>query len=113
MPRANRHYTHRRRHKGFLLKFARDRRRCLHWLFEAKKRFGLAVRDARWWEAIAVSNLAFAEKVKGKFGIKAMHRAVAQAGETYALREASEAYGCRSRAEIRRANVMEWVGRAT
>jgi putative transposase len=51
MPRANRHYllgyvwhiTHRCNKKEFLLKFARDRRRYLHWLFEAKKRFGLSV----------------------------------------------------------------------
>jgi REP-associated tyrosine transposase len=27
------------------LKFARDRRRYLHWLFEARKRFGLCVID--------------------------------------------------------------------
>ena len=51
MPRANRHFlpgyvwhiTHRCRHKNFLLKFARDRRSYLSWLFEAKKRFGLSV----------------------------------------------------------------------
>jgi putative transposase len=51
MPRANRyflpghvwHITHRCHHKAFLLKFARDRRRYLRWLFEAKKRFGLSV----------------------------------------------------------------------
>jgi putative transposase len=49
MARANRHYvpgyvwhiTHRCHKKEFLLKFARDRRRYLHWLFEAKKRYGL------------------------------------------------------------------------
>jgi hypothetical protein len=51
MPRANRHFvpgyvwhiTHRCHHKAFLLKSARDRRRYLHWVFEAKKRFGLSV----------------------------------------------------------------------
>lgn len=51
MPRANRHFvlgyvwhiTHRCHHRAFLLKFARDRRRYLHWVFEAKKRFGLVV----------------------------------------------------------------------
>jgi REP element-mobilizing transposase RayT len=51
MARANRHYipgqvwhiTHRCHKKEFLLKFARDRRRWYHWLFEAKKRFGLQV----------------------------------------------------------------------
>ncbi len=51
MPRANRHYipgfvwhiTHRCHKKEFLLKFARDRRRLLQWLYEAKKRHGLSV----------------------------------------------------------------------
>ena len=51
MPRANRcflpdhvwHITHRCHKQDFLLKFARDRRRWLHWLFEAKQRFGLCV----------------------------------------------------------------------
>jgi putative transposase len=51
MPRANRHFlpaqvwhiTHRCHQKAFLLKFARDRERYLHWLFEARNRFGLSV----------------------------------------------------------------------
>jgi hypothetical protein len=51
MPRANRHYipgcvwhiTHKYHMKEFLLKFARDRRRCIVWLFEAKKRYGLCI----------------------------------------------------------------------
>jgi putative transposase len=51
MPRANRHYipghvwhiTHRCHKKEFLLKFARDRRRYLQWVFEARKRYGLSV----------------------------------------------------------------------
>jgi REP element-mobilizing transposase RayT len=52
MARANRHYlpgnhiwhiTHRCHKKEFLLKFARDRRTWLKWLFEAKKRYGLCV----------------------------------------------------------------------
>ena len=51
MPRASRHYipgcvwhiTH-RCHKGeFLLKFARDRRCWMRWLFEAKKRYGMSI----------------------------------------------------------------------
>jgi REP element-mobilizing transposase RayT len=29
--------------KEFLLKFAKDRRRWMYWLFEAKKRFGLTI----------------------------------------------------------------------
>ena len=51
MARAKRHYlpghvwhiTHRCHKKEFLLKFARDRRRWLQWLFEARKRYGLCV----------------------------------------------------------------------
>ena len=51
MPRANRHYipgyvwhiTHRCHKREFLLKFGKDRRRWLWWLFEAKKRFGFSV----------------------------------------------------------------------
>jgi len=48
MARAKRHYlpgyawhiTHRCSKKEFLLKFERDRRRWVQWLFEAKKRYG-------------------------------------------------------------------------
>ena len=52
MARANRHYlpgnhiwhiTHRCHKKEFLLKFSRDRRNCLRWLFEAKKRYDLCM----------------------------------------------------------------------
>ena len=51
MPRANRHHipgcvwhiTHRCHKQEFLLKFEKDRKRWLSWLFEAKKRYGLCV----------------------------------------------------------------------
>ena len=51
MARANRHYipgyvwhiTHRCHKKEFLLKFARDSRRWIGWLFEARKRYGLSI----------------------------------------------------------------------
>ena len=51
MARANRHYipgcvwhiTHRCHKKEFLLKFSRDRNRWVHWLYEARKRYGLAI----------------------------------------------------------------------
>jgi REP element-mobilizing transposase RayT len=51
MARANRHYipgfiwhiTHRCHRKEFLLKFYKDRARWLHWLVEARRRYGLAV----------------------------------------------------------------------
>jgi putative transposase len=53
MPRAHRcfiaghvwHLTHRCHEREFLLKFARDRRRWIHWLYEARKRFRLCVLD--------------------------------------------------------------------
>ncbi len=37
------HITHRCHQRKFFLKFARDRRRWIDWLFEAKKRYGLCV----------------------------------------------------------------------
>ena len=51
MARAKRHYipgqichlTHRCHKREFLLKFARDRRRWLQWLYESKKRYGLII----------------------------------------------------------------------
>lgn len=53
MPRANRyfvpgqiwHITHRCHRRAFLLRFGRDRRRYLSWVFEARKRFGLCLLD--------------------------------------------------------------------
>ncbi len=51
MPRAKRyfetgliwHITHRCHKKEFLLKFAKDRKRYMGWLFQAKKRYGIKV----------------------------------------------------------------------
>mgnify|MGYP002066177361 FL=1 len=51
MARANRHHlpghvwhiTHRCHKSEFLLKFDKDKKRWIHWLFEAKKRFGLTI----------------------------------------------------------------------
>lgn len=65
MPRVNRyflpdhvwHITHRCHKKSFLLKFARDRRAYLRWLFEAKKRFGLRALDYGVTPAIEKCNL--------------------------------------------------------
>ena len=39
------HVTHRCHKQEFLLKFARDRKRWLQWLFEARKRYGLQILD--------------------------------------------------------------------
>jgi hypothetical protein len=52
----------------------------------------LAVRDARWSEAVAVGSLAFVEKVKGELGAKALHREFEQIDGTYAFRASGEAY---------------------
>ena len=51
MARANRHYvsgkiwhiTHRCHEKMFLLKFTKDKKRWLHWLFEARRRYGIII----------------------------------------------------------------------
>jgi putative transposase len=51
MARAKRHYlpgqvwhiTHRCHKREFLLKFNKDRKRWIHWLFEAKRRYGLTI----------------------------------------------------------------------
>ena len=51
MTRTNRHHlpgyvwhiTHRCHKREFLLKFDKDKKRWIHWLFEAKKRFGLTI----------------------------------------------------------------------
>ena len=53
MARAKRHYipgqvwhiTHRCHKKEFLLRFAKDRRRMLQWLYEAKRRYKLTILD--------------------------------------------------------------------
>jgi len=55
MPRANRHrvarqvwhITERCHRRQFLLRFARDRRAWVGWLYEARKRFGLCVLDCQ------------------------------------------------------------------
>jgi hypothetical protein len=53
---------------------------------------GLAIRDDRWSEAIAVGSLGFVENVKSKLGVKAMHRDVIECDESYGLREPAELY---------------------
>jgi putative transposase len=54
------------------------------WVDEALQG-GLAMRDARWTEALAVGSQAFAEKIKGELGLNALHREVEQVDGTYAL----------------------------
>lgn len=51
MARAHRHFvpgqiwhvTHRCHKREFLLKFGKDRHRCLQWLYQARKRYGLVI----------------------------------------------------------------------
>jgi putative transposase len=52
---------------------------------------GRAPRDERWSEAVAVGSLSFVNTVKSELGFKAAHREVTEQGETYVLREESEA----------------------
>jgi putative transposase len=61
------------------------------WIEAALKR-KLAVRDARWSEAVAVGSRDFVEKVRSELGIKALHRELEQVDGTYTLRESGEAY---------------------
>src|SRR5262245_14773424 len=48
---------------------------------------GLASRDDRWSEAIAIGSHSFVEKIKNELGFKAAHRDVIESNGTYALRE--------------------------
>jgi putative transposase len=66
------------------------------WIEAARKR-KLAVRDARWSEAVAVGSRDFVEKIKGELGVKALHREVEQLDGSYALREPGEAYTSKTR----------------
>ena len=74
---------------GEVAEFQRAHR---HWVEEALSG-AMAVRDDRWSQAIAVGSLAFIDRIRDELGVTAIHRKVAQVGETYALREPSAAYG--------------------
>src|SRR6266498_1390420 len=56
-------------------------------------------RDERQSESIAVGSLAFVETVNTDLGVKATHREVIGAAGSYALRELTEVYGLKFRAE--------------
>jgi len=60
---------------------------------------GLAVRDDRWLEAIAVGSRSFIEKVKSELGVRATHRDIVEADGGYALREPAGAYASNFTAE--------------
>jgi hypothetical protein len=74
-------------------------------------RGALAMRDARWTEALAVGSQAFVEKIKGELGTKALHRELEQVDGTYALRESGEAYNSHFGVEndaLRFKNALLW-----
>ena len=125
MARAKRHFipgyiwhiTHRCHKREFLLKFARDRRRWLYWLYQARKRYCLTFlnytvvtsnnnnewieeylgsqetgRDDKWTRSIAVGSKGFVEKVRSiLFGL-VKGRKVKESGDGYQLREPSAPY---------------------
>ena len=62
---------------------------------------GLAIRDDRWTESIAVGSRSFIEKVKNELGFKAAHRDVIEADGSCALREPDEAYGLKFPVKVR------------
>ena len=71
----------------------------------------LAMRDARWTEALAVGSQAFVEKIKGELGPKALYRELEQVDGTYALRESGEAYSSHFAIEneaLRLENALLW-----
>ena len=121
MARAKRHYlpghvwhiTHRCHKREFLLKFPRDRRRWIQWLYQAKKRYsGLSVlyyahykwvdsalqtdhgdRQNKWTQSIAVGSQRFIEKMKEALGFRAKGRKIICADDTFELREVLTPYG--------------------
>ncbi len=92
MPRANRyfvpgriwHITHRCHERTFLLKFVRDRRRYLRWLFEAKKRFGLCILDY----AVTSNHIHLLLKDRGDDGIaRSVQLAAGRTGQEFNQRK--------------------------
>ena len=72
---------------------------------------GMAVRDDRWSESIAVGNRAFIDQVKNELGFKADHRDVIESDGSYVLREPAEAYALKFAAEteaLRSQNTFFW-----
>ncbi len=92
MPRANRiscpgfiwHVTHRCHAKAFLLRFAKDRRRWRHWLFEARRRYDVCVLNY-----IATSNhihLLFVDRGNDEIS-SAMQLVAGRTGQDYNRRK--------------------------
>jgi hypothetical protein len=113
MARAKRHYipgqvwhiiTHRCHKKEFLLKFPRDRRRWIEWLYQAKKKYsGLTVLnymvtsnhiggETKWTQSIAIGSEPFVERMKESLGFRARGRKISRADDSCELREALTPY---------------------
>ena len=82
MPGANRlyvpdgvwHITHRCHKMDFLIKFEHDRLRWKHWLFQARKRYGLC--ELNYIESIAVWPKKFVLEMQARFGMKTLCRPI-------------------------------------
>jgi putative transposase len=89
MPRANRHYipgliwhiTDRCHKKEYLLKFSRDRKRWLYWIYQAKKKYGLCVLNF----AITSNHVHLLVYDNGKINVipKSVHLAASRTGQEY------------------------------
>jgi len=93
MPRAKRYYipgyvwhlTHCCHKKEFLLKFARDRRRWIEWLYEAKKRYGLQVLNYM----VTSNHIHLLVSDSGERGVipKSLQLVAGRTGQEYNLRK--------------------------
>ena len=104
MARAQRHYipgqiwhiTHRCHKREFLLKFSKDRRWWLQWLYEVKKRYGLVILTyavtLNHIHLLVVGSWSFVERVKSLMEVLAIGRKSIDAGESYQLREPAIPY---------------------
>ena len=102
--------------REFLLKFAKDRRRWLQWLFEARRRYGLSVlnynfHDGKWTESIAVGSEPFIQNVKVLMGGMALGRKVLETGESFQLKEVQYPYNAHlgvKKSDIGAQNIYVW-----
>ena len=55
-------------------------------------RAGIAARDERWSQSLAVGSQAYLDKIKAALGARATHRQIEEAGGIHALREPAASY---------------------
>ena len=105
MPRANRfyhpgyvwHITHRCHKKEFLLKFDKDKKRWIYWLFEAKKRYGLCVLNY-----MVTSNHIHLLAYEAKTGTipKSLQLIAGRVGQEYNIRKKRKGKGLSGKIDI-------------